>query len=57
MLADEALAALRLAGDADAPARIAAARFFAENLTTAAGGLAATVTEGAAAIPPAGAFG
>jgi alkylation response protein AidB-like acyl-CoA dehydrogenase len=57
MLADEALAALRLAGDADAPARIAAARFFAENLTTAAGGLAATVTEGAAAIPPAAAFG
>jgi hypothetical protein len=57
MLADEALAALRLAGDADAPARIAAARFFAENLTTAAAGLAATVTEGAAAIPPAAAFG
>jgi alkylation response protein AidB-like acyl-CoA dehydrogenase len=57
MLADEALAALRLAGDADAPARIAVARFFAENLTTAAGGLAATVTEGAAAIPPAAAFG
>jgi hypothetical protein len=57
MLADEALAALRLAGDADAPARIAAARFFAENLTTAAAGLAVTVTEGAAAIPPAAAFG
>jgi alkylation response protein AidB-like acyl-CoA dehydrogenase len=57
MLADEALAALRLAGDADAPARVAAARFFAENLTTAAAGLAATVTEGAAAIPPAAAFG
>jgi len=56
MLADEALAALRLAGDADAPARVATARFFAENLTTAAGGLAATVTEGAAAIPPAAAF-
>ncbi len=57
MLADEALAALRLAGDADAQARIAAARFFAENLSPAASGLAATVTEGAAAIPPAAAFG
>ena len=57
MLADEALAALRLAGDADAPARIAVARFFAENQTPAAAGLAATVTEGAAAIPPAAAFG
>src|SRR5689334_15625949 len=57
MLADEALAALRLAGDADAPARVAAARFFAENLTTAAAGLAASVTEGTAAIPPAAAFG
>jgi alkylation response protein AidB-like acyl-CoA dehydrogenase len=57
MLADEAVAALRLSGDADAPGRIAAARFFAENLTTAAAGLAATVTEGAAAIPPAAAFG
>jgi len=56
MLADEALAALRLAGDADAPARIAAVRFFAENLAVATGGLAATVTEGAAAIPPAAAF-
>ena len=57
MLADEALAALRLAGDADAPARVAVARFFAENLTVAAGGLAATVTEGAGAIPSAAAFG
>jgi alkylation response protein AidB-like acyl-CoA dehydrogenase len=56
MLADEALAALRLAGDADAPARIAVARFFAENLSPAAGGLVATVTEGGAAIPPAAAF-
>jgi hypothetical protein len=56
MLADEALAALRLAGDTDAPARVAAVRFFAENLATATPGLAATVTEGAAAIPPAAAF-
>jgi alkylation response protein AidB-like acyl-CoA dehydrogenase len=57
MLADEALAALRLAGDAEAPARVAVARFFAENLATAAPGLATSVTEGAAAIPPAAAFG
>jgi hypothetical protein len=57
MLADEALAALRLAGDAEAPARVAVARFFAENLATAAPGLASSVTEGAAAIPPAAAFG
>jgi acyl-CoA dehydrogenase len=56
MLADEALAALRITGDADAPARVAVARFFAENLATATPGLAATVTEGAAAIPPAAAF-
>src|SRR5882672_11444938 len=57
MLADEALAALRLAGDTDAPARVATARFFAENLVTAASGLASTVTDGAAAIPSAEAFG
>ncbi len=50
MLADEALAALRLAGGADAPGRIATVRFFAENIATAAGGLAANVTEGAASI-------
>src|SRR5499427_807814 len=56
MLADEALAALRLAGHADAPARIAVVRFFAENLSPTTSGLAATVTDGAAAIPPAAAF-
>jgi hypothetical protein len=51
MLADEALAALRLAdGGADAPARVALARFFAENVATAAGGLATSVTDGAASI-------
>jgi acyl-CoA dehydrogenase len=50
MLADEALAALRLAGEADAAGRIATVRFFAENLATATGGLAATVTEGAASV-------
>jgi acyl-CoA dehydrogenase len=57
MLADEALAALRVAGDADAPGRVAVARFFAENLTTAAGGLADNVTEGAGSVAPAEAFG
>ncbi len=57
MLADEALAALRVAGDADAPARVAVARFFAENLTTAAGGLAANVTDGADSVAPVEAFG
>ncbi len=51
MLADEALAALRLAdGGADAPSRVALARFFAENIATAAGGLATSVTDGAASI-------
>src|SRR6185437_2068711 len=57
MLADEALAALRVAGDADAPGRVAVARFFAENLTTAAGGLAANVTDGANSVVPIEAFG
>ena len=48
MLADEALAALRLAGNgnADPAALVATVRFFATNLATAAPGLAATVTEG-----------
>ncbi len=51
MLADEALAALRLAdGGADAPSRVALARFFAENIATAAGGLATSVTDGAESI-------
>jgi acyl-CoA dehydrogenase len=57
MLADEALAALRVAGDADAPGRVATARFFAENLAIAAGGLAATVTDGAGALAPVEMFG
>jgi acyl-CoA dehydrogenase len=51
MLADEALAAQRLAdGGADAQSRVALTRFFAENIATAAGGLATSVTDGAAAI-------
>jgi acyl-CoA dehydrogenase len=53
MLADEALAASRQggAGDgADAPGRIAVARFFAESLAVQAPALARVVTEGADAV-------
>jgi alkylation response protein AidB-like acyl-CoA dehydrogenase len=54
MLAEQALAAIRMAGDmagdAAAPARVALARFFAENIAVAAGGLERTVTEGAASV-------
>ncbi len=49
MLADEALAALRLSGGA-APARIGIARFFAENIAVQAQGLERTVTEGSDSI-------
>jgi alkylation response protein AidB-like acyl-CoA dehydrogenase len=49
-LAQEALAAGRAGDGAASPARIALARFFAENLVTAAPGLARTVTEGAGAL-------
>ena len=51
-LADEALAALRLAGSGgvDAAGRVALARFFAENIAVQAGGLETTVTEGGGAI-------
>jgi hypothetical protein len=57
MLADEALAALRLADSgADAQSRVSLARFFAEHVATAAEGFAANVTEGASSIPPAAAF-
>jgi alkylation response protein AidB-like acyl-CoA dehydrogenase len=49
-LADEALAAMRL-GDGSAPAaRVAMARFFAENLAVAGSGLERTVTEGADSV-------
>jgi hypothetical protein len=47
-LAKEALAALRLGSDA--AARVALARFFAENLTVQAGGLERTVVECAEGI-------
>jgi hypothetical protein len=46
MLADEALAALRL-GDGEPAARIAIARYFAENIAVQAAGLERAVTEGA----------
>ena len=44
MLAEQALTALRLGNDT---ARVALARFFAENIAVAAGGLERTVVEGA----------
>jgi acyl-CoA dehydrogenase len=46
LLAKEALAATRLAGDAAAPARIALARFFAENIAVQASGFERTIIEG-----------
>jgi alkylation response protein AidB-like acyl-CoA dehydrogenase len=49
MLADEALAALRVA-DGDPAARIAIARFFAENIAVQAAGLERAVTEGADSV-------
>jgi acyl-CoA dehydrogenase len=58
MLADEALAAARHAGDdgaADRAGRIAVARFFAENLAVQAPALARIVTTGADAVLAAGA--
>ena len=51
LLAQEALAAKGLGGNgADAAARIALARFFAENLAVQAGGLERTVVEGADSV-------
>jgi alkylation response protein AidB-like acyl-CoA dehydrogenase len=49
-LAEDALAATRLNGGADAPGRVALARFFAENIAVQAGGLETTVTDGADSI-------
>jgi acyl-CoA dehydrogenase len=46
MLADEALAAQRIGDGADPPGRISLARFFAEHLAVAAGGLERDATEG-----------
>jgi alkylation response protein AidB-like acyl-CoA dehydrogenase len=49
MLADEALAALRIAG-AEPASRVAIARFFAENIAVQASGLEWTVIEGADSV-------
>jgi alkylation response protein AidB-like acyl-CoA dehydrogenase len=49
MLADEALAALRIAG-AEPASRVAIARFFAENIAVQATGLERTVIEGADSV-------
>src|SRR4029078_11707134 len=49
MLADEALAALRLANGEPA-ARVSIARFFAENIAVQARGLERAVTEGADSV-------
>ena len=49
MLADEALAALRVA-DGEAAPRTAISRFFAENIAVQAGGLERTVTESADSV-------
>jgi acyl-CoA dehydrogenase len=46
LLAQEALAAARLAGDSATPARIAIARFFAEHIAVQASGLERAVVEG-----------
>jgi acyl-CoA dehydrogenase len=52
LLAQEALAAARNASDggADAAARIAVARFFAENFAVTAGGLERSIVEGADSV-------
>ena len=50
MLAEEALAAIRMNDGADADARVAIARFFAENVAVAAGGLERIVFEGADSV-------
>ena len=51
-MAGEALAAVRLAADdtADAAARVAIARFFAENIAIDARGLERVVVEGAESV-------
>jgi len=54
LLARDALAALRNGG---ADSRVALARFFADHIATAAGGLATTVTEGGASVESAALMG
>jgi len=53
MLADEALAALRVA-DGEPPSRVAVARFFAENIAVQASGLERAVVDGADSVNAAG---
>jgi hypothetical protein len=50
LLAEQALAAVRLAGGGSAAARIALARFFAENIAVGASGLERTVIEGGESV-------
>jgi hypothetical protein len=50
LLAEQALAAARMASDGSAPARIALARFFAENIAVSASGLENTVTDGGTSV-------
>jgi alkylation response protein AidB-like acyl-CoA dehydrogenase len=50
LLAKEALAAVRLAGEGSAPARVAVARFFAENVAVQAGALERIVTGGGESV-------
>ncbi len=50
LIAEEALAASRAAGDGAAPARIALARFFAEHVAVEAAGLERAVIEGADSV-------
>jgi hypothetical protein len=50
LLADQALAAARMASDGSAASAIALARFFAENIAVAAAGLERTVVEGGASV-------
>ena len=50
LLAEQALAALRMADDGSAPARVALARFFAENIAVGWDGLERTVIEGADSV-------
>jgi 3-(methylsulfanyl)propanoyl-CoA dehydrogenase len=50
LLVKEALAAIRMAGDGSAPARVALARFFAENIAVTAGGLERAVTDGGTSV-------
>ncbi len=50
LLAGEALAAIRVGGGADAPGRVALARFFAENLAVAGSGPERAIIEGGESV-------